>query len=59
MSPKAKTQPVGSTWDLGEGEHLVVRPDGEQVTVTGLYVLTQPGTYRSGDDEIEAKEAKS
>jgi hypothetical protein len=57
MEPvKTPTQPVGSVWEIGGDEsRLVVRPDGVEVTVTGgLYVLTQPGTHRCGDQEMEA-----
>jgi len=57
MTGKKTSQPVGSVWELGDGEHVVVRPDGEEVTVTdGLYVLSQPGTYTAGDQTVEAKE---
>lgn len=42
--------------DLIKVSKTVVRPDGEEFTVTGgTYVLTQPGTYVVDGDEIEVK----
>lgn len=56
MSARKSTEKVGTVVDLGPGEHQVTRPNGEQVTVTGdSYVLAQPGTYRLGEREVEAK----
>jgi hypothetical protein len=54
MPEKAKHK-IGDSVEVKEGT-TVLRPDGEEVTVSGgLYVLTQPGTYRVGDEEMETK----
>lgn len=53
MSKKAHK--VGDLIEVEDGS-TVTRPDGAAVTVSGgLYVLSQPGTYRVGDTEVEAK----
>lgn len=50
---KKTTEKVG---DLIEVKKTVVRPDGEEVTVTGgQYLLTEKGSYVVDGKEVEVK----
>ena len=52
---KSKPSKVGEVIEVEDGS-TVTRPDGEAVTVSGgFYVLSQPGTYQVGNEELEAK----
>lgn len=53
MTEKKTAPKVG---DLIDVKKTVVRPDGEELTVTGgSYVLTQSGTYVLDGEEVEVK----
>ena len=55
MAESKKAHKVGETVEVKEGG-FVVRPNGEQATVTGgSYVLDVPGSYVVDGEEMEVK----